>query len=113
MPKPADIRRVLGGTTADAAALAWAKVIRAVHAVGAYSTVAFDDPFIESEGKNGGTVYVPRPNPVTELRQHMDQIGATFKGRQDRRWQPPKPDEQKPEQQPQPGQRFAHLRAVG
>jgi len=45
MPKPADIRRVLGGTTADAAALAWAKVIRAVHAVGAYSTVAFDDPF--------------------------------------------------------------------
>jgi hypothetical protein len=75
--------------------------------------LAFDDPFIESEGKNGGTVYVPRPNPVTELRQHMDQIGATFKGRQDRRWQPPKPDEQKPEQQPQPGQRFAHLRAVG
>lgn len=45
MPKPADVRRVIGGTTADAAAMAWAKVIRTVKSVGAYATVAFDDPF--------------------------------------------------------------------
>lgn len=51
---------------------------------------------------------------ATELRQHMDGIGASFKGQQDRRWAPPKEATQEPEQEaPQPGSRFAHLRAVG
>lgn len=51
---------------------------------------------------------------ATELRQHMDGIGASFKGQQDRRWAAPKSTEQEPEQEaPQPGSRFAHLRAVG
>lgn len=30
---------------------------------------------------------------ATELRQAMDGIGATFKGQQDRRWQPPKSED--------------------
>jgi hypothetical protein len=51
---------------------------------------------------------------ATELRQHMDGIGATFKGQQDRRWQPPKADAVPvAETVPAPGGRFAHLRAVG
>jgi hypothetical protein len=51
---------------------------------------------------------------ATELRQHMDGIGATFKGQQDRRWSPPKAAEQPQDETPaQPGGRFAHLRAVG
>lgn len=46
MPKIADIVRALGGTTQDAALLAWAKVHRAIRLVGAYMDVAFDDPLI-------------------------------------------------------------------
>lgn len=46
MPKIADIVRMLEGTTQDAAALAWAKVLRAVSSVGMYQSLAFDDPII-------------------------------------------------------------------
>jgi Domain of unknown function (DUF6475) len=46
MPKPADIVRMLVGTSADGSQIAWAKVDRAVRTVGTYSTVAFDDPLI-------------------------------------------------------------------
>jgi len=48
MPKPADIVRMLGGTTQDEALAAWAKVDRAVRSVGPYETVAFDDPIIHA-----------------------------------------------------------------
>jgi hypothetical protein len=51
---------------------------------------------------------------ITELRQWMDGIGVTFKGQQMLRWQPPTPPTVESEQEaPQPGGRFAHLRAVG
>ena len=46
VPKPADVIRMLGGTTQDSALRAWAKVDRAVRHVGTYSSVAFDDPLI-------------------------------------------------------------------
>ncbi|NYT25371.1 hypothetical protein H0A73_17360 [Alcaligenaceae bacterium] len=46
LPKPADIVRMLQGSTQDAAMVAWSKVDRAVRSVGAYQTVAFDDPII-------------------------------------------------------------------
>lgn len=46
MPKLADIRRVLSGTTQDAALKAWAKVDNAIRRVGTYQTVVFDDPII-------------------------------------------------------------------
>lgn len=45
-PKPADVIRMLGGTTQDSALRAWAKVDRAVRHVGTYASVAFDDPLI-------------------------------------------------------------------
>jgi hypothetical protein len=49
-----------------------------------------------------------------ELRMSMDTYGITPKGQQDRRWQAPKEDAPQVADQPQqPGQRFAHLRAVG
>ena len=72
---------------------------------------AFDDPYIETE-RGGHLVSVPRPNPVTELRQAMDGIGASFKGQQDRRWA--RPDATKAPAlgpDPQVG-RYAHLRPV-
>lgn len=43
MPKPADIVRLLAGTSQDAALVAWAKVDRAVRTVGPYASVTFDD----------------------------------------------------------------------
>lgn len=46
MPKIADIVRMLEGTTQSAAAIAWAKIRRAIGSVGQYQSIAFDDPVI-------------------------------------------------------------------
>ncbi|NSX14984.1 hypothetical protein HTY52_12950 [Cupriavidus taiwanensis] len=46
MPKPADIVKMLQGTTQDSALVAWAKVDRALRTVGTYRSVSFDDPLI-------------------------------------------------------------------
>ena len=45
-PKPADVIRMLGGTTQDTALRAWAKVDKAVRQVGPHASVAFDDALI-------------------------------------------------------------------
>jgi len=77
---------------------------------------AFDDPFVESEGPKGGTVYIKRPNPVTELRQLADNYGVTPRGQQDRRWAPPKPEEAEPVRLDGTANgkgAYGHLRAVG
>lgn len=46
LPKPADVVRMLGGSTLDSALVAWTKVDEAVRAVGGQSSVAFDDALI-------------------------------------------------------------------
>lgn len=46
MPKIADIVRMLEGTTQSSAAIAWAKIRRAIGSVGQYQSIAFDDPVI-------------------------------------------------------------------
>lgn len=46
MPFPADVVRMLQGSSRDAALVAWAKVDRAVRTVGTYRTVVFDDAII-------------------------------------------------------------------
>ncbi len=45
-PKPADILKMLQGSTQDSALRAWAKVDQAVRQVGSYTDVVFDDPLI-------------------------------------------------------------------
>jgi hypothetical protein len=45
-PKPADIVRMLQGSTQDSALSAWAKVDKAVRHIGTYRSVVFDDPLI-------------------------------------------------------------------
>lgn len=45
-PKPADIIRMLQGSTQDSALSAWSKVDMAVRRVGSYADVVFDDPLI-------------------------------------------------------------------
>lgn len=46
LPKPADVVKMLGGSTQDAALVAWSKVDRAVREVGTHRSVVFDDPVI-------------------------------------------------------------------
>lgn len=46
VPKPADVVRMIGGTTSDRALLAWEKVDKAVRHLGVYKDVVFDDPLI-------------------------------------------------------------------
>jgi len=45
-PKPADVVRLLQGSTQDSALVAWAKVDRAMRSVGPYASVVFDDAVI-------------------------------------------------------------------
>lgn len=47
-PKPADVVKVLAGTKTDRARLAWGKAFDAMQRVGAYQSVAFDDPVIHA-----------------------------------------------------------------
>ncbi len=47
LPKPADIVRLLQGSTQDSAFAAWTKVENAVRDVGAYESVTFDDALIQ------------------------------------------------------------------
>jgi len=46
LPKPADVVKLLAGSTLDSAVVAWTKVDRAVQHVGTYETVVFDDALI-------------------------------------------------------------------
>ena len=46
LPKPADIVRMLRGTTQDSALIAWTKVDKAVRHVGPWCDVVFDDALI-------------------------------------------------------------------
>jgi Domain of unknown function (DUF6475) len=46
LPKPADVVRMLQGSTQDSALVAWSKVDRAVRVVGTHRSVVFDDPLI-------------------------------------------------------------------
>jgi Domain of unknown function (DUF6475) len=48
LPKVADIRKMLGGTTQDGALIAWTKVEQAIRRVGIYTSVVFDDPLIHA-----------------------------------------------------------------
>lgn len=46
LPKPADVVKMLQGSTNDSALIAWTKVDRTVRMVGPYESVCFDDPLI-------------------------------------------------------------------
>jgi hypothetical protein len=48
MPKPADMVKMLQGSTKDSALVAWAKVDKGIRQIGTYATVAFDDPIIHA-----------------------------------------------------------------
>ena len=62
-PKPADIVRKLHGTHTDRSLVAWGKVLDAIHRVGAYQSVVFDDGAIHAAIEDlGGWPNVCRSN---------------------------------------------------
>ncbi len=48
LPKPADVRRALEGSSDTRALQAWSKVDQAVRRIGPWESVAFDDPIIHA-----------------------------------------------------------------
>ena len=48
VPKPADIVKLIGGTSQDSALIAWSKAEKAIRSVGPYRSVVFDDALIHA-----------------------------------------------------------------
>ena len=46
LPKPADVVKMLQGSSMDSALVAWSKVDKAVRSIGIWESVVFDDPII-------------------------------------------------------------------
>ena len=46
LPKPSELVALMQGNGEERALLAWSKLMRAIHQVGAYRSVVFDDPII-------------------------------------------------------------------
>ena len=61
LPMPADVVKMLQGSTQDAGLTAWTKVDRAVRSVGPHQSVCFDDPLINAVvSEMGGWVELSR-----------------------------------------------------
>lgn len=93
LPKPADVVRMLEGSTQDAGLVAWAKVDRAVRQVGTYRSVAFDDPLIHRVlADMGGWVQLGNCKSEDEwpfLRNEFVNRYRGFRGRSDTPEYPP------------------------
>lgn len=46
LPKPADVVKMMAGTTQDTALVAWTMLEKAIRQVGPYESVCFDDPLV-------------------------------------------------------------------
>lgn len=67
MPKPADLIKRLEGTATDRSLLAWGKLYDAMARVGAYTSVAFDDPAIHAAVQDMGGWQKLCRTPTEEL----------------------------------------------
>jgi hypothetical protein len=91
-PKPADIVRQLQGTHTDRSLMAWGKVYEAMARVGAYSTVAFDDPCIHLAIEDmGGWPKLCRStsDELPFVQKRFCDTYKAYSGRQDRPKHPP------------------------
>ena len=83
-PKPADMVRVLRGTLVDRSLIAWGKVLDAIMRVGAYQSVAFDDPAIHIAITDmGGWTQVCRSNTddLPHLQRRFCELHRTYSTR--------------------------------
>ena len=78
-PRPADIVKALAGTQTDRSLVAWGKVNAAMQRVGAYESVAFDDPAIHVAIEDiGGWVAICRSD-VDELPHLQRRFCASYR----------------------------------
>lgn len=90
-PKPADLIRMLDGSTQDAAAVAWAKVVGAIRRVGGYVDVAFDDALIHRIVEEMGGWAKLCDTPEAELPFRMQDFVRLYRGYAGRGECPPYP----------------------
>lgn len=71
-PKPADIIRMIDGTSSDRGMVAWSKVHEAILRVGSYRSLAFDDPIIHVviEGMGGWPALCATPKDELPFRSN-------------------------------------------
>lgn len=79
-PKPADLIRMIEGSTQDAAAVAWAKVAGAIRRVGGYVDVAFDDALIHRAIEELGGWAKLCDTPEAELPFRMQDFVRLYRG---------------------------------
>ena len=85
MPKAADFVRHIDGNSASQASMAWAKVVTAIRDLGAYKSVAFDEPEIHAAIEDlGGWVklcgVVERDLPFEQKRFENSYRGYKLRG---------------------------------
>lgn len=79
-PKPADIIKMIQGTSLDRSFQAWSKVEQAARRVGSYQTVVFDDPVVHRVIEDmGGWVELCQKNEI-ELPFVAKEFMARYKG---------------------------------
>lgn len=85
-PKPADIVKALAGTKTDRARVAWGKAFDAMQRIGAYRSVAFDDPVIHAVIEDlGGWTKVCRSDmeELGHLERRFCEAYRAYSGRPD------------------------------
>lgn len=85
-PKPADIVKALAGTKTDRARVAWGKAFDAMQRIGAYRSVAFDDPVIHAVIEDlGGWTKVCRSDmeELSHLERRFCEAYRAYSGRPD------------------------------
>lgn len=93
MPKPADVVRMMEGSTLDSAVSAWTKVDRAVQSVGTYASVVFDDPLIHRVLQDMGGWCLLGTKSVDEwpfVAKEFQTRYRGYRGRKERPEYPPK-----------------------
>lgn len=84
-PMPADIVKQLQGTQTDRSLMAWGKVLEGIQRVGAYQSVAFDDPAIHAAVEDlGGWTTICRSDmkELPHLQRRFAEAHRAYCGRQ-------------------------------
>ena len=84
-PMPADIVKHLQGTQTDRGLMAWGKVLEGIQRVGAYQSVAFDDPAIHAAVEDlGGWTTICRSTmqELPHLQRRFTEAHRAYCGRQ-------------------------------
>jgi hypothetical protein len=81
LPKPADVVRMMHGTTVDSALLAWSMVERAVRSIGPYESVCFDDPIVNRViADMGGWIHLGQCDEAKEWVFRAKEFQTRYRG---------------------------------